>query len=105
MFILGRARAQPGHDHARHARRGVRGCGAVSPPPGMSIGELATATGVASGTLRMWETRHGFPEPMRQGGGDRRYTPEDAARVTQVLRERERGLSLAAAIERVRGWT
>jgi MerR family transcriptional regulator, light-induced transcriptional regulator len=77
----------------------------VSTPPGRSIGELAAATGVAPGTLRMWEARHGFPEPRRHGSGDRRYGPDDAARVTQVLRERERGLSLAAAIERVRGWS
>jgi DICT domain-containing protein len=77
----------------------------VSAPPGLSIGDLAAATGVAPGTLRMWEARHGFPEPTRHGTGDRRYSADDVARGTQVLRERERGLSLPAAIERVRGWT
>ncbi len=75
------------------------------PPAVLSIGELSAATGVAVGTLRMWEARHGFPEATRQGGGHRRYDPEDAARVARVLQERERGLSLPAAIERVRGWS
>lgn len=71
----------------------------------LSIGELSTATGVAPGTLRMWEGRHGFPQPTRQGRGGRRYAADDADRVTRVLRERQRGLSLAAAIERVRNWS
>jgi DICT domain-containing protein len=53
----------------------------------------------------MWEARHGFPRPARVGSGDRRYEPEDAARVRRVLHERARGLSLAAAIERVRDWS
>ena len=30
---------------------------------GLPIGELVTRTGVSEGTLRMWERRHGFPEP------------------------------------------
>jgi MerR family transcriptional regulator, light-induced transcriptional regulator len=76
-----------------------------SGPSVISIGELASATGVAPGTLRMWEARHGFPAPTRQASGDRRYRPDDIARVARVLHERERGLSLAAAIERVRHWS
>ena len=76
-----------------------------SAPSVISIGELAAATGVAPGTLRMWEARHGFPTPIREATGDRRYGPDDVARVARVLQERERGLSLAAAIERVRRWS
>ena len=67
-----------------------------------SIGELATRTGVAEGTLRMWERRHAFPVPERLPSGHRRYRAEDVQRVAQVLREREAGLSVSAAIERVR---
>jgi DNA-binding transcriptional MerR regulator len=71
---------------------------------GLSIGDLAAATGVAPGTLRMWEARHGFPSARRGSGGHRRYDDDDVARVARVLEARAEGLSLAAAIERVRGW-
>lgn len=72
--------------------------------PQMSIGELAEATGVAPGTLRMWETRHGFPRASRQEGGHRRYGGDEAQRVLRVVRDREQGLSLTAAIERAKAW-
>ena len=62
-----------------------------------SIGELATRTGVAEGTLRMWERRHAFPVAERLPSGHRRYRAEDVQRVAQVLREREAGLSVSAA--------
>src|SRR4051812_2125959 len=71
---------------------------------GLSIGDLSGATGVAAGTLRMWESRHGFPVAQRRTGGHRRYDVDDIARVQRVLEERGTGLSLAAAIERVREW-
>jgi MerR family transcriptional regulator, light-induced transcriptional regulator len=74
-------------------------------PAGLSIGDLSAATGVAPGTLRMWEARHGFPAAGRGRGGHRRYADDDVARVARVLEERRHGLSLAAAIERVRHWT
>jgi DNA-binding transcriptional MerR regulator len=71
---------------------------------GLSIGDLAAATGVAAGTLRMWESRHGFPVARRRTGSHRRYDVDEIARVQRVLEERRNGLSLAAAIERVRDW-
>jgi MerR family transcriptional regulator, light-induced transcriptional regulator len=66
----------------------------------LSIGELSVSTGVAAGTLRMWETRHGFPAPQRLESGHRRYATGDVELVRLVLREREAGLSLAPAIDR-----
>jgi DNA-binding transcriptional MerR regulator len=71
----------------------------------LSIGDLAAATGVPAGTLRMWESRHGFPVARRRNGGHRRYDAAEIARVQQVLEARRQGLSLAAAIERVGDWT
>lgn len=68
----------------------------------LAIGELAARTGVEEGTLRMWERRHSFPAPERLDSGHRRYREGDAERVLQVLRERAGGMSLAAAIARVR---
>jgi DNA-binding transcriptional MerR regulator len=71
-------------------------------PPRLSIRELAAGSGVSEGTLRMWESRHGFPEPQRLPSGHRRYTERDVERVRAVVRARDEGLSLPRAIERAR---
>src|SRR4051794_3478383 len=68
----------------------------------MSMREFAAATGVSEGTLRMWEARHGFPDPERLPSGHRRYSQLDLAQVRALLRARESGLSLPTAIERAR---
>ena len=69
---------------------------------GLPIGELVTRTGVSEGTLRMWERRHGFPEPQRLPSGHRRYADGDVELVRRVVRERDEGVSLAVAIARAR---
>ena len=66
----------------------------------LSIGELAAESGVHEATLRMWESRHGFPVPERLESGRRRYTERDLEAVRAVVRARAEGLSLAGAIER-----
>ncbi len=68
----------------------------------LTTAQLAERTGLSAGTLRMWETRHGFPDPSRLPGGHRRYSVADVERVREVLRLRDQGLSLPAAIERAR---
>jgi DICT domain-containing protein len=73
--------------------------GANSP---LTTSQLAERTGLSAGTLRMWESRHGFPVPARLPGGHRRYAEGDVDLVRGVLALREQGLSLAAAIERAR---
>ncbi len=70
--------------------------------PELSTAQLSAKTGLPAGTLRMWESRHGFPSPARLPGGHRRYSQRDAEAVLEVLRLREQGLSLPAAIERAR---
>jgi MerR family transcriptional regulator, light-induced transcriptional regulator len=70
------------------------------PVAGLTTTQLAQRTGVPAATLRMWEMRHGFPVPARLPGGHRRYREADAERVRAVLRRREQGLSLTAAIAR-----
>ena len=67
----------------------------------LSIGQLSEATGVTVGTLRMWETRHGFPRPARGARGHRRFSAADVDAVREVLRWREAGVRLDAAIARV----
>ncbi len=67
---------------------------------GLTTAQLAQRTGVAAGTLRMWESRHGFPASARGSGGHRRYSEADVELVRAVVRLRREGLSLTAAIRR-----
>lgn len=70
---------------------------------GLTMREMSARSGVNEATLRMWELRHGFPTPQRRSSGHRRYSELDLARVRAVLRARESGLSLQAAIQRAAG--
>ncbi len=67
----------------------------------LTIGQLAERAGTQPGTLRMWETRYGFPRARRLASGHRRYPESELEHVRDVLTLRETGLSLPAAIERV----
>ncbi|OWK29685.1 MerR family transcriptional regulator [Sphingomonas mucosissima] len=51
-----------------------------------TIGEVATATGVAPHVLRYWETR--FPElrPVTRAGNRRYYRPSDIALIERIQR-------------------
>lgn len=40
---------------------------------GLTISAVERETGLAKDTLRVWEKRYGFPQPLRDGVGDRRY--------------------------------
>lgn len=42
----------------------------------VSIGELASSTGISADTIRVWERRYGRPVPVRLTSGHRRYTEE-----------------------------
>jgi DICT domain-containing protein len=66
----------------------------------LTIGDLTERTGVPSATLRSWESRYGFPRPVRLAGGHRRYGEPDVAAVLDVLRHRSSGLALEAAVRR-----
>ena len=71
----------------------------------LAIKDVAERTGIAAGTIRMWEQRYGFPEPQRTSSGYRRYTSEDVELLRRVLAYREGGLSVPAALERARAST
>lgn len=64
----------------------------------ISATEFAELTGVSRERLRTWERRHGFPQPVRAGGGARRYRAEDVARVVAVRRAIENGIPIPVAI-------
>jgi DNA-binding transcriptional MerR regulator len=68
--------------------------------PDLPIGEVARRTGVPVATLRMWETRYGFPQPRRGQGGHRRYTDRDCVLLREVKHERDAGVRMSTAIER-----
>ncbi len=64
----------------------------------MTIGDLAERTGLAPATLRVWESRHGFPKPTRLESGHRRYSEGDVELVQRVLQRRDAGVRLEVAI-------
>ena len=66
----------------------------------LAIKDVAERTGIAAGTIRMWEQRYGFPAPERTPSGYRRYTEDDVEALRKVLALRHRGLSVPAAISR-----
>ena len=67
-------------------------------PAELAIGDVVDRTGVPASTLRMWETRYGFPAPRRPGGTHRRYTEEDCRAIEEVKRARARGLPMGDAV-------
>jgi MerR HTH family regulatory protein len=64
----------------------------------LGISEVAAQTGVAAGTIRMWEQRYGFPQPRRTPSGYRLYGPDDVEALRRVQALRRRGLSAVAAV-------
>jgi DICT domain-containing protein len=68
----------------------------------LAIKDVAEQTGLAPGTIRMWEQRYGYPEPARTAAGYRVYTAEDVDTLRRVLALRDRGLSVPAALEQAR---
>jgi DICT domain-containing protein len=68
----------------------------------LSIGDVADLTGLAAGTIRMWEQRYGAPQPRRRPSGYRAYGRDDVDLLRRAIAYRERGLSVSAALERAR---
>jgi len=68
----------------------------------LAIKDLAEQTGLAAGTIRMWEQRYGFPRPRRTPTGHRRYSPFDVSTLKRAIALRESGLSVPAALQRAR---
>ncbi len=66
----------------------------------LSIGAVSQQTGVEPATLRSWERRYGFPVGVRLPSGHRRFTRQQVEQVLAVIRDRDAGMSLEAAIAR-----
>jgi MerR family transcriptional regulator, light-induced transcriptional regulator len=66
----------------------------------ISATRFAELTGVSRERLRTWERRYGFPAPVREGRGPRRYALDDVQRVVAVRRAAAAGVPIATAIGR-----
>jgi DNA-binding transcriptional MerR regulator len=64
---------------------------------GLTIGELADATGVAPRTIRFYETKGLLPSPQRSAAGYRLYAAADLKRLRLLRRVRDLGFSLTEA--------
>ena len=68
----------------------------------LSIRDVAERTGLAAGTIRMWEQRYGSPRPRRLPSGYRAYDEVELEVLMRAVAYRERGLSIPAALARAR---
>ncbi len=64
----------------------------MSDMSGISIAALALETGIGKDTLRIWERRYGFPQPVRDAKGERLYPPEQVAQLRDVRRLLDQGM-------------
>lgn len=59
--------------------------------PSLSIADIELETGIAKDTLRVWERRYGFPMPLRDAQGERRYSQDQLARLRLIKRLMDAG--------------
>ena len=69
-----------------------------------SIAAVERDTGLSKDVLRMWERRYGFPNPARDGNGERLYPAAQVERLSMIKRLMDQGhrpgkLMLASADE------
>lgn len=53
---------------------------------GLPIAAVERETGLSKDTLRVWEKRYGFPQPLRDSAGDRLYPRDQVERLQLVSR-------------------
>ena len=64
----------------------------------LSIGALSRVSGIGVETLRNWERRYGFPEPIRLDSGHRRYPSEMVGRLKLIRRAIDLGFKPSYAV-------
>lgn len=64
----------------------------VEKPDDFSIGMVERDTGIGRDTLRVWERRYGFPEPLRNDKGERIYPEKQVRRLQRIRRLLDQGL-------------
>lgn len=66
--------------------------------PRLSIGALSRATGIPVETLRTWESRYGYPVPVRKPSGHRVYPVSSVPRLRRVAEALARGLRASEVV-------
>ena len=64
---------------------------AASSLAGISIAAVERDTGLGKDTLRVWERRYGFPQPLRDASGERVYPAEQVEHLRLVKRLMDQG--------------
>jgi DNA-binding transcriptional MerR regulator len=67
-----------------------------------TIGAAARETGITPATLRKWESRYGFPVPMRTVGHQRAFRACDLAALAEISRRMANGQQVGVAIQTVK---
>jgi len=62
------------------------------PSEALSIGALERETGLSKDTLRIWERRYAFPQPIRDANGERTYPTDQIEKLRLIKRLIDRGL-------------
>ena len=57
-----------------------------------SIGAVERDTGIGRDTLRVWERRYGFPEPVRSEKGERKYSEKQIRQLQRIRRLLDQGM-------------
>lgn len=58
----------------------------TDPQGALAITAVERETGITKDTLRVWEKRYGFPQPLRDSSDDRRYPLEQVQRLKRIRR-------------------
>ena len=58
----------------------------------VTISAVERETGISKDTLRIWERRYGFPNPVRDSNGDRAYSQQDVERLRLIKRLIDHGM-------------
>jgi methylmalonyl-CoA mutase cobalamin-binding subunit len=64
---------------------------APAPAGGLSIAAVERDTGLGKDTLRVWERRYGFPQPLRGAFGERVYPAEQVEHLRLIKRLMDQG--------------
>ena len=63
-----------------------------------SIGRVERDTGIGRDTLRVWERRYGFPEPVRNEKGERIYPEKQLRHLQRIRRLLDQGMRPGAVL-------
>lgn len=70
----------------------------AAPAGGISIAAVERDTGLGKDTLRVWERRYGFPQPLRDAFGERVYPAEQVEHLRLIKRLMDQGLRPGALL-------